>query len=109
MLVITVNREGSDADPNQRRRNGGTMMKETLSARFRTTPAGSHLRVMLVAVMLVLALPILGWGPMRARAQSGTATATAESCPPATPTTGTPTPNLCVEIGQYDIYFKPNL
>jgi uncharacterized cupredoxin-like copper-binding protein len=85
------------------------MMKETLSTRFPTTQAGSHMRVVLVAFTLVLALPVLGFGAMLARAQSGTATATADTCPPATPTSGTPTPNLCVEIGQYDIYFKPNL
>jgi uncharacterized cupredoxin-like copper-binding protein len=85
------------------------MMKETLSTRFRTTQAGSHMRVVLVAFTLVLALPVLGFGAMLARAQSGTATATADTCPPATPTSGTPTPNLCVEIGQYDIYFNPNL
>src|SRR3954453_24040073 len=85
------------------------MMKEMLSTRFRTTQAGSHVRVALVAVMLVLALPVVGFGAMLARAQSGAATATADACPPATPTSGTPTPNLCVEIGQYDIYFTPNL
>jgi uncharacterized cupredoxin-like copper-binding protein len=85
------------------------MMKETPSARFRTTPAGSHIRIALVAVMLVLALPVLGFGAMLARAQSAPATATADACPPATPASGTPTPNLCVAIGAYDIYFKPNL
>jgi uncharacterized cupredoxin-like copper-binding protein len=85
------------------------MMQETLSARIRTTLAGSQLRVTLVAVMLVLALPILGIGAMLASAQSGTATATASACPPATPTSGTQNATLCVEIGEYDIYFKPNL
>jgi uncharacterized cupredoxin-like copper-binding protein len=85
------------------------MMKEKLFGRVRDTHAGNQMRVMLVGVVMALVLPVLGIGAMLASAQSGTATATADACPPATPTSGTPTPNLCVEIGEYDIYFKPNL
>ena len=84
-------------------------MKEKLFARFRNLQAASQMRVMLAAIVMALALPVLGIGAMLASAQSSSATATAESCPPATPTSGTSTPNLCVEIGEYDIYFKPNL
>ena len=81
------------------------MVKADSSGRFRN----KQTRFMLMAMVLTLALPILGIGVMRASAQSGTATATATACPPATPTSGTPTPNLCVEIGEFDIFFKPNL
>jgi uncharacterized cupredoxin-like copper-binding protein len=84
---------------------GRTMVKADSSGRFRN----KQTRFMLMAMLLALALPILGIGVMRAGAQSGTATATADACPPATPTSGTPTPNLCVEIGEFDIFFKPNL
>ena len=79
------------------------MVKADACGRFRNM----QMRFMLVAMMMALALPVLGIGAMRASAQNATATATA--CPPATPTSGTPTPNLCVEIGEYDIFFKPNL
>jgi uncharacterized cupredoxin-like copper-binding protein len=82
---------------------------ETLFGRFRDAQAGSQMRVMIVAVAMALALPVLGIGAVLVSAQSAPATATAEACPPATPTSGTPTPNLCVVIGEYDIYFKPNL
>jgi uncharacterized cupredoxin-like copper-binding protein len=88
---------------------GETMFKESLFGRFRDAQAGSQMRFMLVAVAVALVLPVLGIGAMLASAQSGTATATADACPPATPTSGTPTPKLCVEIGEYDMYFKPNL
>lgn len=64
-------------------------------------------RLMVVAVALALALPVLGMGVMLTSAQS--TPAAAGTCPSATPTTGTPTANLCVEIGEDDIYFKPNL
>src|SRR5215213_1733654 len=81
------------------------MIKADVCSRFHNV----QMRLMLVAMVMALALPVLGIGALRASAQNGTATATAESCPPATPTSGSPTPNLCVEIGEYDIFFKPNL
>ena len=84
-------------------------MKKTLFGRFRDPRGVSQPRVLLAAVVMALALPVLGSGAMLASAQSGTATATADECPPATPTPGTPTPKVCVEIGEYDIYFNPNL
>jgi uncharacterized cupredoxin-like copper-binding protein len=37
------------------------------------------------------------------------AQSTPTPCPPATPTAGTPTPKDCLVIGEYDIYFNPNL
>ena len=82
---------------------------ETLFGRFRDAQAGSQMRVMIVAAVIALALPVLGIGALLASAQSAPATATAEACPPATPTSGTTTPSVCVVIGEYDIYFKPNL
>jgi uncharacterized cupredoxin-like copper-binding protein len=69
--------------------------------------SGGQLRVVLVAVATVLTLTALGFGTLPTSAQS-TATAAADACPPATPTSGTSTSNLCVEIGEYDIYFNPN-
>jgi nitrite reductase (NO-forming) len=66
-------------------------------------------REALVAAILALALPILGIGAFFAVAQSDTASATPTPCPAATPTSATPTTDLCVEIGEYDIYFEPNL
>jgi uncharacterized cupredoxin-like copper-binding protein len=75
-------------------------------------PAGSRLRITMIAVVLALALPLLGIGALLVGLQGTTAaqaTATPEPCPAATPTPGTPTPELCVVIGEYDIYFKPNL
>ncbi len=85
------------------------MMKEKLFGLFHDTQAGSPMRVTLVAVVMAMALPILGAGAVLVSAQSTPAAATANACPPATPTSGTPTPELCVEIGEYDIFFKPNL
>ena len=84
-------------------------MNNKLRDGWRDLRAGGQMRVMLVAVVMALALPVLGIGAMLASAQSGTATATASACPPATPASGTPSANLCVEIGEYDISFKPNL
>src|SRR5215207_6871646 len=84
---------------------GRTMFKADLCGRFRNV----QMRLVLMAILMALALPILGIGLMRASAQNGTATATADACPPATPTSGTPTPTQCVEIGEFDIYYKPNL
>jgi uncharacterized cupredoxin-like copper-binding protein len=75
-------------------------------------PAGSRLRITVIAIVLALALPILGIGALLGSPQGTTAaqaTATPEPCPPATPTPGTPTPTLCVVVGEYDIYFQPNL
>lgn len=81
------------------------MVKAARCGRFHNV----QMRLMLVAMVMALALPILGIGAMRAGAQNGTATATAGACPPATPTSGTSTSTQCVEIGEYDIYYKPNL
>ena len=70
-------------------------------------------RVALVAAGLALGIATLGSGAILARAQTRTATATAkataDACPPATPTSGAETADLCVAIGEHDIYFKPNL
>jgi uncharacterized cupredoxin-like copper-binding protein len=86
------------------------MMKEKLFARFHETQAGSQIRVMLAAAVMALALPILGIGALLVGPQDSiAATATPEPCPAATPTPGTPTPQLCVIIDENDIYFKPNL
>ena len=72
---------------------------------------GGRAREVMVAALLAIALPMLGIGALLAHAQGSTATATAtpEACPPATPTSGTQAATLCVVIGEYDIYFTPNL
>jgi uncharacterized cupredoxin-like copper-binding protein len=85
------------------------MFMGTLLGRFRDAQVGSQMRIMIIAVATALALPVLGIGAVLTSAQSAPATATADACPAATPTSGTPTANLCVVIGEYDIYFKPNL
>lgn len=82
-----------------------------------SSPSGNRLavsrpRITTIAVALALALPIFAIGTLLVGLQSTTAaqaTATPEPCPAATPTPGTPTPDLCLVIGEYDIYFKPNL
>jgi uncharacterized cupredoxin-like copper-binding protein len=94
------------------KRKGEMMMKGKLVGRFHDGQAGHQMRVTLAAVLMALALPILGIGALLAIPQGTTAaqaTATPEPCPAATPTPGTPTPQLCVVIGEYDIFFKPNL
>jgi len=86
------------------------MIKECLFGCIRETRAGSQMRVMLVAAVLALTLPILGFGTVLVSAQNVTGTPTApEACPAATPTSGQTTPKDCVVIGEYDIYFQPNL
>ena len=86
------------------------MIKECLFGCLRETRAGSQVRVMLVAAVLALTLPILGFGAVLVSAQNVTGTPTApEACPAATPTSGQTTPKDCVVIGEYDIYFQPNL
>ena len=86
------------------------MIKECLFGRLREPRAGSQMRVMLVAAVLALTLPILGFGAVLVSAQNVTGTPTVpEACPAATPTPGTPTPTDCVVIGENDIFFSPNL
>jgi uncharacterized cupredoxin-like copper-binding protein len=67
--------------------------------------------MMLAVFALALAIPLLGVGMMLAEPQrtSAAAAATPTPCPPATPTSGASTPKLCVVIGEYDIYYNPNL
>ncbi|MCA9878933.1 MAG: cupredoxin domain-containing protein [Thermomicrobiales bacterium] len=63
-----------------------------------------------MAIALALVVLTFGSGVMRASAQSSTATPTKpEPCPAATPVSGQTTPALCVVIGEYDMYFNPNL
>jgi plastocyanin len=88
------------------------MPRNPMSSPSSDRPAGSRLRISLIAVVLALMLPLLGVGALLVGLQStkaAQATATPEPCPAATPTPGTPTPELCVVIGEYDISFKPNL
>jgi uncharacterized cupredoxin-like copper-binding protein len=63
----------------------------------------------MIAAILAIGVVILG-SAMLVSAQTVTGTPTTpESCPPATPVSGQTAPKDCVVIGQYDIYFKPNL
>ena len=69
----------------------------------------TELRLALVATGVVLALALIGFWTVSASAQgAATATPTATGCPTATPTSGSGAAAPCVEIGEYDIYFKPN-
>jgi uncharacterized cupredoxin-like copper-binding protein len=54
-----------------------------------------------------LALALLGGSALLASAQ--TATPPASACPDGTPASGEAAGSDCVEIGEYDISFKPNL
>ena len=65
----------------------------------------------LAVCAMALGLVLLGGGAWLAGPQGTTAaqTATPEPCPPATPASGTATPEGCLLIGEYDIYFKPNV
>lgn len=85
------------------------MMNDQI-ARFRDRLAAGHSRVVFVAFALALAIPLLGAGMLWSAPQQTSAAATTPTpCPPATPVSGQETPKLCVEIGEYDIYFNPNL
>ena len=80
------------------------MLKEIVR-RARTAMLGAPA----AAVFLALTVVALGVGGMFASAQTATPPASPTPCPASTPGPGTPTPKLCVEIGEYDIYFNPNL
>src|SRR5262245_37499687 len=72
--------------------------------------AESRLRTTIIALLLALALPIFGIGVVLVSAQNVTGTPTTpEPCPPATPVSGQTAPKDCVVIGEFDIYFQPNL
>src|SRR5262249_30525941 len=60
-----------------------------------------------LAVAVVAALSVVGTGAFVARAQDATPPAASGACA-ATPASGD-TASLCVELGEYDIFFKPNV
>jgi uncharacterized cupredoxin-like copper-binding protein len=60
------------------------------------------------ARLAAVLLTALGTGTLLASAQTATPPATEAACPAGTPTSGA-SGDACVEIGEYDIYFKPNL
>jgi uncharacterized cupredoxin-like copper-binding protein len=74
-------------------------------------------RFTLAALVLGLGISVLGTSGMLASAQTSMATATTTattttdiaSCPPATPASGTEATDRCVKIGEYDVYYNPNL
>ena len=84
--------------------NSGSVLRQ-----FLRVESGGNARVPAAAVILTVMLAMFGVGPMLASAQSATSTATAGACPAGTPTSGSQNATLCVEIGEYDIYFNPNL
>lgn len=91
------------------------MFKQSLFALFGTVRATHSLRVALMAAVLA-AMSILGIGAVLVSAQNETGAPNVTgtpvplaSCPAATPTAGQTTPKDCVVIGEYDMYFKPNL
>ena len=60
------------------------------------------------ATLAAVLLAALGTGTLLASAQTATPPATEAACPAGTPASGA-AGDACVEIGEYDIYFKPNL
>jgi uncharacterized cupredoxin-like copper-binding protein len=70
----------------------------------RKTQPGTRARV--PAAIASAALAMAGVGALLASAQTVTPTTTAGACT-VTPTSGASTP--CVEIGEFDIFFNPNL
>ena len=66
-------------------------------------------RAAMIAAILAIGVAILGSAVLVSAQSTATPAATPTPCPPATPVAGQETPKLCVEIGEYDIYFKPNL
>jgi uncharacterized cupredoxin-like copper-binding protein len=65
-------------------------------------------RPIVMALLLALGLPMLGFGVYLAGAQT-TTPAASEACPAGTPASGADSAADCVVVGMYDIYFKPNL
>ena len=82
------------------------MRGDCVLGRVRLSPAW---RVRFSTLLMSLALALLGGGALLASAQ--TATPPASACPAGTPASGdaSGSDSSCVEIGEYDIYFKPNL
>ena len=60
-----------------------------------------------VVVAVVAALSVVATGAFVASAQDATPPATASACA-ATPASGD-TASICVELGEYDIFYKPNV
>jgi nitrite reductase (NO-forming) len=58
------------------------------------------------AALASAALTVLGVGSILTSAQT---TPTADACPNGTPASGAASTEPCVVIGEFDIYFKPNL
>lgn len=83
------------------------MLNARLFGRGGVSPRGA-IAVCAMALGLGL-LGVGGWlaGPQGTTAQSGTATP--EPCPPATPASGETASADCLLIGEYDIYYKPNV
>lgn len=86
------------------------MTMQEAEGQLRATSRGPYPRTVLLVLTLTLGVAALGIGAAVASAQStATATATAEECPPATPTGESAASDLCVVIGEFDIYYKPNV
>ena len=81
------------------------MNEQNLVNRFVRSASRRHARAS-AAVVLTAGLALLGSGAYLASAQ--TATPPAE-CTTGTPTSGASSSEDCVVIGEFDIYFKPNL
>jgi uncharacterized cupredoxin-like copper-binding protein len=54
-------------------------------------------------------LAVFGAGLLFAGAQTVTPAATTAECPAGTPVSGSTSAGACVEVAEFDIYFKPNL
>ena len=74
------------------------------SRRISSVPSGSPVRVRVIVCVLAAALYVASIGGLLTSAESATPATTAGAC-----SAGTPTSGPCVEIGEYDIAFTPNL
>jgi uncharacterized cupredoxin-like copper-binding protein len=69
-------------------------------------------RATLAAGAMALGLVVLALGAWFASPEGTTAAQTAatpEPCPPATPASGETASDFCLLVGEYDIYYKPNV
>lgn len=81
----------------------------TMGTRPESSNGRSRARAMLAATVTTLMLVIFGGWTLTTSAQgAATATPAAGGCPAATPAADSSTAGPCAEVGEYDIYFKPN-
>ena len=84
------------------------MIGKGAALRVAGSPQRGRVNVSMVAVLAV-ALTALGASALLASAQTETPAAGASACPAGTPAGGSSGSGDCVSLGEYDIYYNPNL